>query len=198
MERIIRTIDSYAGCGRTSSSQAAEIPGLLNCATSFFLSRAYHHLNSAFTSLAKHHADSDGQLLKNSKYASTVLPLAKPRTHYVACEHRNSVLFTDGASEDDKAGGRFVLVDTSDDYRIAGSVFVDPLLIASWKKIGIEQLISQIELFVLVAIRIHFREHLMSRKVLSWTDNESARFAAIKATSASKLMVFLRRALHES
>ena len=117
--------------------------------------------------------------------------MAKARAYYVVGEHCNILLVTDGAWENDQAGGGFVLVDTSDNYRLAGSVLVDPRLIGAWKKTGVEQLISQIELFVLVVIRFHFRERLMSRKIVAWIDNESARFAAIKAISHSKLMVGL-------
>ena len=58
-------IGNHAGHGRLSSSQAAEIQGLVNFATSFFLSRAYRHLNLAVTSIAEQQANTDGELLKN-------------------------------------------------------------------------------------------------------------------------------------
>lgn len=55
-------------------------------------------------------------------------------------------------------------------------------LICVWEEVG-DQLICQIEFFVHLAIRYRYRSRLLNQVSLAWTDNEAARFAAIKGSS---------------
>ena len=58
-------------------------------------------------------------------------------------------------------------------------------LVAKWLEEVGEQLISQIEFFVYLAVRFDCREALLNRLGIAWIDNEAARFVAIKGSSDS-------------
>jgi len=64
-----------------------------------------------------------------------------------------------------------------------------------WLEFAGEQIISQIELVALVAIRWFFRWKLENRRLISWVDNEASRISAIKASSPSRSMRALTRVL---
>ena len=103
------------------------------------------------------------------------------------------VIFTDGAWEDGEATAGAVLV--KDELRSAFAINVPKILIDHWLKHAGTQIISQIELWALVALRWHQRELLRDRRVIEWIDNESARICSLKATSPSPTMQALARLL---
>eukprot|EP00435_Cladocopium_sp_Y103_P013271 s3625_g3.t1 len=66
----------------------------------------------------------------------------------------------------------------------------------SENKVG-DQLISQIEFFVYLALRFHTRQDLHNRLGIAWIDNESARFVAIKGSSDSFSLMSMSRVLQQ-
>lgn len=70
-------------------------------------------------------------------------------------------------------------------------------LVEHWQGEGSEQIISQVELFALIAARYHYKDLLLNRRCICWIDNEAARFAAIKSASPSSTMRSMTRQLCE-
>ena len=176
--------------GSISPAQSSEVQGLTNFATSFFASRSFRHLISALAQLAQL---TSKQVVSLCRYAMVLLPQARPREHFLSSISSCVHIFTDGAWESETASGGFVLVDSSSDLRIAAVVDIPMKLVKLWRSCGIDQIISQIELFILVGVRYAYRCHLKERKVVAWVDNESARYAAIKANSPSKSLQAMAR-----
>ena len=172
IDRIVAMLKQVEAQGTLSVSQASEVQGLINFATSFFVSRAFRHLISAFARVADGKPEYSIQQIRSlCQYAISWLPMTKPREHFLSevdgCVH----IFTDGAWESDVASGGFVLVDSSSGLRIAAAIDIPRSLIELWKSFGAEQIISQIELYALVAVRFSYRKHLQGRKVVAWIDN---------------------------
>ena len=194
IEKLCALLDKVKSEGEITAAQASELQGLLNFAIGFFSGKALKHLVAAFMP----HADrvslsKSGELQDLCAYAKSMLTSLGPRTHSTTGERRPILLFTDGAWEDGQASAGAILVDG--DFRIGCTITVPDVLVAHWLKHAGEQIISQIELWALVAIRWHFRERLESRRLISWIDNEAARVCAIKASSPSPTMRALTRAL---
>ena len=108
-------------------------------------------------------------------------------------EKRSILMFTDGAWEAGVSGLEAVLLDCASGERhvLAGEVPED--LLTHWRQQVGEQLIYQIELYALVAVRWQFRDLLANRRVTWFVDNEAARFSAIKGISATLTMRILVR-----
>ena len=184
--------------GSISLAQSSEVQGLINFATSFFVSRSFRHLISALAQLADHRPEySSKQVVSLCRYAIAWLPRARPREHFLSNVSSCIHIFTDGAWENETVSGGVVLVDPSSDLRVAAVVDIPTKLVTLWRAYGIDQIISQIELFVLVAVRYAYRCHLKERKVVAWIDNEAARYAAIKANSPLRSMQAMTRFMHE-
>ena len=66
--------------------------------------------------------------------------------------------------------------------------FVDPWLVKTWLSSVGEQLICEIELYALVAIRHVLGSTFEGRKCIYWIDNNAARSVVIKGHSSSKAM----------
>ena len=66
-----------------------------------------------------------------------------------------------------------------------------------WTENGVGQIISQVELFALLATRFSYRGLLLNRRCICWIDNEAARFAAVKSSSSSLTMRSMARCLCE-
>ena len=70
-------------------------------------------------------------------------------------------------------------------------------LVALWLEEVGDQLISQIEFFVYMAVRFRYRQNLLNVLGIAWIDNEAARFVAIKGTSDSFSMMSMSRVLQQ-
>ena len=196
IEKLCALLDKVKSEGEITAAQASELQGLLNFAIGFFSGKALKHLAAAFMPYADRVSLSkSGELQDLCAYAKSMLTSLGPRTHSTTGERRPILLFTDGAWEDGQASAGAILVDG--DFRIGCTITVPDVLVAHWLKHAGEQIISQIELWALVAIRWHFRERLESRRLISWIDNEAARVCAIKASSPSPTMRALTRALSD-
>jgi hypothetical protein len=83
------------------------------------------------------------------------------------------------------------MIDTCDNYRAVWDGQVPSELIASWAGLVGEQLIGQIELYPIVAIRYLLAAQLSNRRVIFFIDNDSARDGLIKAYSPSRASMSL-------
>jgi hypothetical protein len=80
---------------------------------------------------------------------------------------------------------------TGEKHVLAGEV--PGVLLDHWKQQVGEQLICQIELYAMVAVRWQYRKLIAQRRVIWFVDNEAARFSAIKGISATTTMRALVR-----
>ena len=165
IEKLCAMSDQIASDETITSARASELQGLLNFAVSFYMGRSLKHLVSAFAPFAEHHRTSRrGQLKSLCEYAKSLLLQQLPRLHSIHGSGKPVVIFTDGAWENGEATAGAVLV--NDDRRLAFAISVPQILIDHWLKHAGTQIISQIELWALIALRWHQREHLRDRKVM--------------------------------
>ena len=114
------------------------------------MGRSLKHLVSAFAPFAEHHRTSRrGQLKSLCEYAKSLLLQQLPRLHSIHGSGKPVVIFTDGAWENGEATAGAVLV--NDDRRLAFAISVPQILIDHWLKHAGTQIISQIELWALIA-----------------------------------------------
>ena len=71
------------------------------------------------------------------------------------------------------------------------------VLTAKWVKDVGSQIICEVELFALIAVRSHLQNMLHGRKTIYWIDNDSARATVIKGSSKSTAMFSLALILAE-
>ena len=103
------------------------------------------------------------------------------------------LIFTDAAWESGKASAGVVILDP---VRAAFELVVPSKWVDEWTRDS-EQIISQAELYAVLAARVYFRERIKNRRSLFFIDNEAARCSVIKAFSPSKTMQKLVRMFHE-
>ena len=194
IEKLCAMLDRIHTSGTINPAKASEIQGLLNFAVSFYMGRGLKHLVSAFAPFAESQKAARTDQLKNlCAYAKALLHKQLPRLHSINWSGNPVLIFTDGAWEDGKATAGAVLV--KDEIRLALAIEVPKILIDHWLKHAGSQIISQIELWALVALRWQKRELLRDCKIIEWIDNESARICSLKATSPSPTMQALARML---
>jgi len=70
---------------------------------------------------------------------------------------------------------------------------INPKLIAAWQCLSGEQIISQAEAYVVLAVRFRCCDTLLNRPSLWFIDNEAARFSFIKGASPSLSMSLIIR-----
>ena len=116
-----------------------------------------------------------------------------PRQHTVLGRRSPILIFTDGACESGVATAGAIIIDGSE--KLACDILVPDAQVAHWLEHAGDQIIYQIELWALLALKWHFRHKFMERRIISWIDNESARIYAIKANNPSKTMRALIRVL---
>ena len=194
ISKICTLLDSIATSEDITAAKASEIQGLLNFAVGFFTGKSLKHLVAAFMPFADQPtAVRSGELKDLCEYAKSRLTSLGPRTHTLRGERRPVLIFTDGAWEDGSATAGVIIADGS--FRIGCIIMVPEALVKHWLEFAGEQIISQIELWALVAVRWFFRWKLENRRLISWVDNEAARISAIKASSPSRTMRALTRLL---
>ena len=106
-------------------------------------------------------------------------------------------MFTDGGWESGNAAGGAVTYDPVADVATVFPVEIPDELITLWLEEVGEQLISQIEFFVYLALRYSCRKALLNRLGIAWIDNEAARFVAIKGSSSSYSLQAMSRVLQQ-
>jgi hypothetical protein len=99
-------------------------------------------------------------------------------------------VFTDGAFEAQEDGSYLaahgtVMFDPTCDFKVCHDGLVPPCLVDLWRTLIGEQLIGQIEIYPVVALRIKYAHLFANRRVLYFIDNDSARDALIRGSSKS-------------
>ena len=196
IDKICSMLEQIADKGRITGAEAAEIQGLINFASGFFVTRALRHLVSAFLPLAEQR-NRGVAVTKLCQYAADLLRALGPRIHKLTDEKRPIAIFTDAAWENEQATAGLVICDPVHGLRHCRQIVVPISLVDHWRADGQEQIISQVELFALVAARHSYKDRLLNRRCICWIDNEAARFAAIKSASSSMTMKSLARLLCE-
>ena len=196
VDKICNMLDRIAAKGRISCAEASEVQGLLNFASGYFLTRSLRHLVSAFLPLADV-LDKPDEVAQLCRYATSVLRALGPREHGLQDEKQPIVIFTDAAWEHESASAGLVICDPISGTRHCRAIGVPDKLVEHWRQGGIDQVISQAELFALLAVRYGYRDLMRHRRCLCWIDNEAARFTAIKSSSPSASMRAMARFICE-
>lgn len=89
-----------------------------------------------------------------------------------------------------------VIFDTLNGQRAIFCGALPDVFLDKWRDEVGDQLICQIELYAVVAIRFHLSASLHNRRSIWWIDNEAARFSLIKGLSSSPTMRALTRAYY--
>ena len=76
-------------------------------------------------------------------------------------------------------------------------IAVPPDLKAMWLEDVGDQIVTQLEFFAYLAVRVEFAAKLTNRLAISWIDNEAARVACIKGNSQSFSLQSLTRVLQQ-
>ena len=195
IERIVELLNKCKARGFMSRHEAQVLLGLLNFAAGFYAGQALRptccDLNAIISGASIRHGD----LARMCDHATVVLRETSPRI-ISSLESRPLIhIWTDGSWEQGVAGLGAVVYDCESGQ---GAVFQGTLpqnLVDHWKAGVGSQLICEIELFAIVAIRSFLMNKLAGRKCIFWTDNDSARAAMIKGYSSSLAMHVLVRRL---
>jgi hypothetical protein len=194
IDRLLEHLKRVDTANRISLHEAQILHGLLRYACGFFAGRHLFQVCAEVMALGSGQSKGNQRNLKDfCSYAAQALSSCKPRRLVASSERRPILVFTDGSWEAGHAGLGAVVVDTADgsSWVLAGQV--PEALLAKWKGVVGEQLICQIELYVMVVLRWSFSRRFMNRRTLWWVDNDAARFALIKGISPSLTMKQLVR-----
>jgi hypothetical protein len=115
---------------------------------------------------------------------------AEPREIRINQVLQPILVFTDGAYEPQSTGQYLasygaVLLDPVNDIRVVHDGCVPEPILKCWNKLVGDQLIGQVELYPVVALRIKYASLFHNRRVLYFIDNDSARDALIRGSSKS-------------
>ena len=194
VEKISKMLEQIESDGAVSLARASEVQGLLNFAVSFYMGKTLEHLVSAFYPFAESGKTANQDNLRQlCRYAKQMLISQQPRVYSLHTPSTPILVFTDGAWESGVATAGAVVIDG--DSRIAFSITVPELLVDHWTQYVGDQIIQQVELWGLLAVRWHHRIAFCNRFIIEWIDNEAARISCIKANSPSATMRSLTRFL---
>ena len=189
IDRLLEHLKKVEAANRISLHEAQILHGLLRYACGFLAGRHLFQVCAEVMALGSGQSKGNRRNLKDfCSYAAQALSSCKPRRLVANSERRPILVFTDGSWEAGHAGLGAVIVDTADGSSWVLSGQVPEALLAKWKDLVGEQLICQIELYVMVVLRWSFSRRFMNRRPLWWVDNDAARFALIKGISPSLTM----------
>ena len=187
VERILGMLKTYRSRGAISSSEAATMHGLLNYAGGFVIGRCLKPAARFFSNLTSGCTDA-GRVETICSDTIDLLSSMQPRVIRSLQASHSSIIYTDGAYEDGVGTwGAVVFIPTFGVNAIHwGTVSTD--IMNHWRSKGISQLISQIELFVVLLVKYEYREMLTNGASIFFIDNEAARYSLIKGASPSETM----------
>ena len=198
IERLCAMLQKIGENGFISKSEAAQIQGHLNFASGFYISKALRFLSSSFSRLADiPKALGSRDLVALANLSIKMLQAIPPRAYVAESFKSPFLIFTDGAWESGIATGGAVTYDPVSDIATVFPVEIPSELITLWLEEVGDQLISQIEFFVYLALRYSCRCALLNRLGIAWIDNEAARFVAIKGSSSSYSLQSMSRVLQQ-
>ena len=187
VEKLCSLLDVVASERKLSNHQASELQGLLNFASGFYLTKVLKPFVSEFARVAKG-TSGDHELLRLCNFVKVLLRDLPPRS-YTMSKHDSPVLiFTDAAFENGVGSAGYILVDRMTATRSCGEIHIPQTLMNHWLELAGSQIISQLELYALLAIRYHHRKLWVDRQLICWIDNE--------ASSPAPTMRALTRVLH--
>ena len=198
IEKLMSKLRRLEESGSVSVHEAQVLLGWFNFASGFYSGKPFKLIMRTLTRVIAHDNPSATTLRTVCKHAMMLLQAATPRL--INCFHDLSPIvhvWTDGSWENGKAGIGAVVLDLSTGQGRVFQGFVPPELTAKWERdVGI-QIICEVELFALLAVRIHLQNMLHGRKTIFWIDNDSARATVIKGSSKSAAMFELALILAE-
>lgn len=189
IRKVADMLREIGGAGTISRKTAAEIQGLLNFASGFFLSKALRFLLGAFEKLADRPSSQSAKSLKMlCQTAIHLLEGLPPRTFDARKLQHTHLLFTDGSWEGHVAKAGAVFINGLSGNGWVAEILVPDKLISIWRREVGEQIISQVEYFAFLVLRFAVAEQLRDQKAIAWIDNEAARATAIKGNSDSSTL----------
>ena len=189
VEHILGLLDEL-GSGRGDFRLIPVIQGQLKVASNFVLGRAVAPLSRALSSSP---SSGMGDLCERIKVA---LLEFRPRRVSWHSPDAPLLIFTDAAFEKGNATIGAVVIDTMGGSPAVYGGSLPQSVISSWQRYDDEQIICQAELAATVCIRYQARARLAGRKCIYFVDNESARYALIKAVSGVPSMQALSSLFH--
>lgn len=191
VDRICEQLRQAGDAGFLSVHQSQVLHGLMRYACGFFAGKHLHPVCSEI--MHRGGAQSASGLKGFCEYAIGELGRCKPRVVRAISNTQPILVFTDGSWDGTRGGLGAAVIDTSSRCRWVFSGELPQDLARRWTTEVGDQIICQIELYAMVAIRWHLRELLCDRRVIWWVDNEAARFSAIKCVSPRPTMCTLVR-----
>jgi hypothetical protein len=189
---LILQIETILKEEKLSAAQAASLRGKLQFAQGQYLGRS---LKLALVALDLHLSGKNTKLWSNQLsfalvFAKEILSSTAPRKVSLVDTTSPIIVFTDGAFETSLDGSPLasigaIVIDQVTNTRSIHDGMVPNELVALWQKLVGTQLIGQVELFPILAIRLLYKELMENRRVLYFIDNDSARDALISGTSKS-------------
>jgi hypothetical protein len=194
IDRLVELLMEIKSEGCLTKHQGQVIHGLMRYACGFFSGKFIHQVCVEVLALSTSQARKGrSEVASFCDYAIAMLRAAVPRRIDVRFEQKPILVFTDGSWERNFAGIGAVLIDlASGEKLVCQGVVPDPLL-QRWKSLVGEHVICQIELYVMVLVRLSFKDWLKNRRTIWWVDNDAARFCIIKGLSPSLTMKALIR-----
>ena len=163
--------------------EAQELHGLLNFACGYFAGRQLRYACQRIFGFVEQGRSGGEPLRVWCDELLTLLEQSKPRCIPRVPKIHSILIFTDGSYESHVGGLGACIFDLASDERFVFESEVPKNLLDRWAKAVGDQLICQIELFVMVLVRWEFRHRLAFRRALLFVDNEAARGAVIKGPS---------------
>ena len=168
-------------------SQLASLHGLLNFAGGHVLGFQLKPAVRMFSKALARGRTSGDELRAAALLALDVLKVARPRT-LLARVTPPVVLYTDGAYERGVASWGAILLDPLCGTRWMFHGTVGRELCDYWRKHAGEQIICEVEAYAVALVLYGLRGALRGRCIISFIDNDAARFGFIRRTSPSLCM----------
>ena len=189
IDRLLQQLERIGLAKSISLHEAQVLHGLMRYACGFFAGRHLHQVCAEILALCSSSNKKSGRDISDfCSYAATALADSAPRQIMAHLEQRPILIFTDGSWEKSHAGIGAVTIDVATGSKEVWAGEVPPELLERWRRLVGEQLICQIELYVMVLMRWMLADRLKDRRTIWWVDNEAARFAVIKGISPSAEM----------
>ena len=197
LERLTNLLQPLTVSGKVTKREAAVIHGLLNFAGNFVLGRALKPCLHEFASFLS--SIPEARRVRETAQA-TLNILANLRPRWLR-RHENDkpvILYTDGAWEPSSYGAQWgaVMIDRISNLKVVHGGKVPEKLVQSWRYLTGEQIICQIELFVVLKMKVHYMACLAHRQCFVFVDNEAARATLVKGVSPSRTMFKMAHCLN--
>ena len=206
IQGLKQSLQSVLETSEMGKSHAMSIAGQLFFASGNCVGKAMRPAISIFQSFGSDlmtRCESSSAVIVAVKYLLTILDEERPRSFSVFDDKQPVIVFTDGSFENEGLPNQFagvgaVIIDTRNNSRHVLDGVVPQSLLESWKSLVGLQVITQIELWPVVACLFVLPELFKTRRVIFFIDNDAARESLIRAfspslVSMSLIMVFYKQ-----